>query len=392
VIVSRRPEAVLHAAFFAEDGKVWFQQAFNDHWWNALLITDGGYFQTLSRIVAAFSLLVPLRQVPLLMNLTSIAIEILPVAILLSARLSSFAPLRARVMMAAAYLMLPNTQELNANLTTSQWHFALAVCLLILGDEPVTRTGKALYFAAALLCGLSGLFCLLLVPAVSIYWWRERDTFRARLILALTAPALLQAFTLFRIGSADRPQTALGAGVRTLLKLLGGQIYLGALIGPNSLATNLDETAILLAIVTALGTAVICYCAFSANLEWRVFLLFCGLVFAASLRSPMIAGDAPRWNLLAQVSGCRYWLFPTLAFVWSLIWCISVGRSRTLRHLALVSLGVMTIGVVRGWHYPPYRDFNFESHVKEFERAAPGTHVLIPVHPGGIWVMDLVKK
>jgi hypothetical protein len=356
------------------------------------LITDGGYFQTISRLVAAFSLLVPLQRVPLLMNLMSIAIEILPVTILLSARLSSFAPLRARMMMAATYLILPNTQELNANLTTAQWHFALAVCLLILGSEPEKRIEKALYFAAALLCGLSGPFCLLLVPAVSIYWWRERDTFRARLILVLTGPGLLQAFTLFRIGSSDRVQTALGAGVRPLLKLLGGQIYLGALIGPNRLATNSDETAILVALVAALGTAVICYCAFSANLEWRVFLLFCGLVFAASLRSPMVAGDTPRWNLLAQVSGCRYWFFPTLAFVWSLIWCFSVGRSRTMRHVALVALAIMTIGVVRGWRYPAYRDFNFESHVREFEQAAPGTHVLIPIHPGGIWVMDLVKK
>src|SRR5664280_1995630 len=46
LVVSRQPDAILHAQFFAEDGHVWFADAYNRGWFTSLSRTQDGYFQT----------------------------------------------------------------------------------------------------------------------------------------------------------------------------------------------------------------------------------------------------------------------------------------------------------------------------------------------------------
>ena len=84
VIVSRRPDAIFHAQFYAEDGHVWFADAYNLGWWHALFRAQDGYFQTLPRLAAALALLAPLSLAPLVLNIAAVAVEALPVNILLS--------------------------------------------------------------------------------------------------------------------------------------------------------------------------------------------------------------------------------------------------------------------------------------------------------------------
>src|SRR5580704_4816437 len=83
-IFSRLPGALLHPQFFAEDGWVWYQQAYNLGWFRPLFITQAGYLQTLPRLVAGVTLLFPLQWAPLMMNLSGAVVQALPVIALLS--------------------------------------------------------------------------------------------------------------------------------------------------------------------------------------------------------------------------------------------------------------------------------------------------------------------
>src|SRR5437588_5046860 len=67
LLASRRPDAVLHAQFWAEDGTVFYANAYNAGW-RSLLMAYGGYLNLVSQIVGLLALLVPLRLAPLLMN------------------------------------------------------------------------------------------------------------------------------------------------------------------------------------------------------------------------------------------------------------------------------------------------------------------------------------
>src|SRR5690349_287591 len=93
-VVSRRPDALLNPQFFAEDGNIWFADAYNQGWLRALAMTHTGYFQTLPRLGAALALAVPLQHAPLVMNLIGLLLQVAPAIFLLSRRASNWAPLR----------------------------------------------------------------------------------------------------------------------------------------------------------------------------------------------------------------------------------------------------------------------------------------------------------
>jgi hypothetical protein len=90
LVFSRLPGALFHAQFFAEDGWVWYQQAYNLHWLPSLGIAQAGYLQTLPRLVTGLVLLFPMQWAPLIMNLAGAAIQVLPVNALLSHRCSTW--------------------------------------------------------------------------------------------------------------------------------------------------------------------------------------------------------------------------------------------------------------------------------------------------------------
>ena len=132
IIFSRRPDAILNAQFWAEDGQRWYADAYH-FGLRCLLMPDelGGYFHTASRLCGLIALVVPFSLAPLVMNLCAIVIQILPASIFLSSRFSNIG-LAKRLLMAFVYFGLPNSYEVNANATTVQWHLALLALLVLI--------------------------------------------------------------------------------------------------------------------------------------------------------------------------------------------------------------------------------------------------------------------
>src|SRR6202453_4376255 len=118
-IFTRLPGALLHPQFFAEDGWVWYEQAYNLHWLRSLEIAQAGYMQTFPRLVTGVALLFPMQWAPLIMNLAGAVVQALPVSALLSRRCAPWGPLRLRLLMAALYLAIPNAPEIHIGLTNA---------------------------------------------------------------------------------------------------------------------------------------------------------------------------------------------------------------------------------------------------------------------------------
>ena len=66
------------------------------------------------------------------------------------------------------------------------------------------------------------------------------------------------------------------------------------------------------------------------------------------------------------------------------------SKTAILRYAAIGILFLLPIGVFRDWVYPPFADLHFQIFVDQFNRAAPGTMVTIPVNPD--WQMQLTKR
>ena len=393
VLISRRPDAILHPQFWAEDGHVWFAEAYNLGWGHALLRTYAGYFQTLPRIGAALALLVPLALAPLVMNLIAIVVQALPVSLLLSSRSSAWGSLRYRAFMAAIYLALPNMREISAILTNSQWVLALAAFLVLAALSPKTVSGKVVHAFILLFCGLTGPFCVFLFPISIFLAWRRRDAWRWAEAGILAAACLIQTWALLVMDRAGRANAALGAGPALFTRIAGGHVFLGTLLGGNQLASYAGAAIFLLLLGAAIvGSTIVALCFMRANVEMRLLLLFCFAILAAALISPESYPDPglTRWQSLAAAGGVRYWFLPSLAFAWSLLWCAN-SHSTALKRVSAVLLFLMCFGVVRDWELPAFANLHFAEEAKRFEAAPPGTAVVIPENPQG-WTLVLKRK
>lgn len=389
-VISRRPDAIYNPQFFAEDGNVWFAEAYNQGWARALAVTHTGYFQTLPRLGAALALAVPLQHAPLIMNLVGLLLQVAPVVFLLSTRAERWGPLRIRVLMMLAYLALPNISELNVSITEAQWHLALLSCLVVLSRPPESRAGTVFDLTVLAICGFTGPFCLLLFPAAFVVWWKERTRWRLTVAVVLGSSALVQAISLLGSAVQTRASMPLGASFNLLCRILVSQIFLGPLFGMNSALRRSDRYVYSLA---ALGVGLLLYCCIRARLEWKLFIGFSILIFAASMITPQASYDQPQWVALAGAWGTRYWFFPILAFVWCLLWYAGIGPNRALRVLAVFALLIMCTHAPRNWRFKPYADLHFPAEVRsKFDPAPRGATVSLPILPGGQWDVKLKKK
>src|SRR5688572_28586834 len=77
ILVSHRPDAVLTPQFWAEDGTLWYPQAYEEGA-ASLWKPYNGYFHLVPRLVALVSQAFPLEYAPLAFNLVALGIQLLP--------------------------------------------------------------------------------------------------------------------------------------------------------------------------------------------------------------------------------------------------------------------------------------------------------------------------
>jgi hypothetical protein len=397
IIFSRRPDAILNAQFWAEDGQRWYADAYQ-FGLRCLLIPDelGGYFHSVSRLSALTALIFPFSMAPLVMNLFAIAIQILPASIFLSSRFSNIA-LWKRLIAAFVYFALPNTYEVNANTTTIQWHLGLLACMVLLA--PSTRSWKWHVFDGVVLVmiSLDSPVGIVLLPVAAMVWWMHRNRGSAISLASLLPGAVIQGLTVLL--SHVRPAAPNGANWHRLIRILGGQIFMSPLLGNMTLLhmtwrhfPNYVFARVIVAFV--IGLAILFYALRYAPAEVKLFILFGFAVLSLSLAHP-IPGLAPQpqWELLAFPGhGNRYYFLPSISFLVALVW-IASSASKVPRRIAGVLLLMLPLGIASDWRYPDFADLHFQEYASRFEASPPGTKIAIPLNPvnGAHWTMELTK-
>ena len=397
LVVSRRPDGITNPQFWAEDGMVWFAQAYNEGALSALLSPWTGYAQTFSRLVAAASLLVPFRDAPLVFNVAAVLAQALAPFFLASSRLASVIPdRRVRLLAALLWIGAPNGFEIQSNVTNAQTHFALLSLLIVLADPPPTRAWAVFDVAAVLLGGLSGPTCVLLVPVAALAWLRDRTRWRLVVLATLIVPALVQFGVYFGTGGAGREHTPLGASVVRFLQIVGGQVFFAGTFGAKVYERLFVLGGWLFATITLVaGIVGLAFVArallVSRSAALRLFVLFATLALGAALASPVLSA-VPRWDGLRLPNvGIRYVAPPILAWLAVLLWSACSDPSSRVKHFARAVLAcVLLIGLPLDWRVAPRPDLEFARHAERFERRRPGMKIRIPIPPEG-WKMHLWK-
>jgi hypothetical protein len=390
IILSRRPDAVLNAQFYAEDGMVWYPQAYQ-FGLHSFLLPVAGYLHALIRVVALLTLLFPFSLAPLVMNLSAITIQILPANIFLSSRFSNI-PSDTRLVGSLLYLAMPNSWEVNANITNVQWHLALLACMLLLAQPAIDNRWRIFDAVVLVLISFSSPLGILLVPIAAALWWKRRQRWSAFSLALLVPGALVEA--LLALLSHSRQVAPNGATFFRLIMILGGQVFFSALLGwqmLRSLASGLVITEVVATIATAVGLLLVLYVLRYAPLELKLFIVFCFAVLALGLARPLAGPpDHPQWEYLCIPGrGNRYYFLASLGFLACLLWLANRKASRTLRYFAVALLCLLPIGILADWTYPPFKDYHFRKYAEVFHYVAPGTTVSIPINPG--MMMQITK-
>jgi hypothetical protein len=395
IVVLRRPDAIFNPQFWAEDGAIWYANAYNLGEIRSLSIPVTGYFQTISRLVADFAQIFPFPWAPLIFNLVAIIIQVLPVNLMVSSRFSVLMPdVRSRLFLSFLYLALPNSWEIHENLTNAQWHLALLAFMVIVAAPSGRSLWRCFDIGVVLMSGLSGPFSLLLTPIAAFRWWLCRNKWVFILFLLTGTCSLIQATAIFLVGHASRSQMALGATPELLVRILSGQVFLSALIGQKGYEWIVSHSGLhnmFSLIIAATGLVVIVNALRKAPMELRLFIGFAALIFGATLISPQASVTTSQWQTLsAPGNGGRYWFMPMVAFVSTLGWMLSRSSSRKSRIFAVLMLAIMAVGINLDWRHPDYTDFKFREHTHRVEMAPKGTIITIPINPPG-WSMTLIK-
>jgi hypothetical protein len=392
IVFLRQPAALLHARFFAEGGKVWFADAYNYGWWRVLFKPYQGYLPLLQRLTGAAALSVTLLHAPFVENIVAIAVQTLPVCIIISPRSSGWGTLRFRAILSIMYLVLPNTQEvLVGSITNSQWVLALCALLLLVGSRPESRAAYIANVSFLLLCCLTGPFCIALFPiSLALLWFSMDDPWCKTCATIFGAGAIAQGVTLVtHISSRSHP--AIGPSLKGILDILDSQVFLGTLLGPNTLFTALSVSS--LVFIATVGSIPILACCFYLRIiEMRCLVALSALIFIGSLANPLTLAipGVTGWWILARDPGSRYWFFPCLTFAWSLAFCLRSVKP-ILRLPAVCLICLMFIGVARDYRCQVPVDTDFESHARQFDEASPGSEIVIPQNPPG-WSFILRKR
>lgn len=397
VLGMRRPDALFNPQFWAEDGSVWYADTYNLGAINTLFLPYAGYLGTFQRLIGAFTQLFPLIWGPLIFNLVAIFIQILPVTLVTSSRFSILIPsLYVRLLIALIYLFLPNSAEIHANLTNSQWNLALLAYMVMLAKPSVYLVWRLFDVGIILLSALSGPYAIFLTPiAALLILLRRNEQWQIFLLFGLLTGALTQAITI-------RSQTApinvhtpsLGTELNLLSKIIGGQLFLGSLIGKSGYAwIEPHVNWLIFAVFAIAGIAAFIYALVKAPLELKLFIIYAASILGSTLLSPLVRGDTIQsfWEAMQSPGlGGRYYFIPRLAFIVTIIWIISKQESNHSKIIAKTVLATILIGIILDFHHPAFNDYKFKECADNFMKAQQGAKVTIPTNPAG-WSMQLTK-
>ena len=399
IVVARRPDALLNAQFYAEDGTVWYADAYNRGAITTLFVPYAGYLTFIQRLGAALSQNFPLTWAPLIFNLIAISIQILPVFFITSSRFSKLIPdIKIRIFLGFLYLALPNSFEVHANLTNTQWHLAILAYMVVVAKPSNCNQWRCFDMLVIFLSAFSGPYCLLLTPVALIHWLLRRERWSLFLLLGLGTGILMQTKNLLVTTHPihESVLVPLSKAVELLARILAGQIFLGSLLGKNGYAwlisTHLWSNVWVIVII--LNSLLMCFYALSkAPLELKLLIVFATLVLSSALALPITRGIELRafWGAMQSPGlGQRYYFIPMVAFVTTLVWTVGQQTHRQLRLVAALSLSCMILGIILDWHHPAFIDLKFQEYANQLIESPKGTKLTIPINPSG-WSMELIK-
>ena len=383
LLLLRRPGSLLHPQFWAEDGTLFFQEAFNHGFWSTILQPASGYLHSFPRLVAGFSLLFPMEQAPLVFNLAAFVFQLMPALYLLSPRMARIIPsFSAQVLAALVYIALPASYETHVNLTNSHWHLALLALCILVAQQPIDPRVQALETFMVALFSLTGPFSILFLPLVAP---RLLGVMKgARPIRSHVVSVVIAAGALIQLGFASasaRISTAVAQSgplsLRELMTVVSMHTFFNAIFGINGFTRFYR---MLPPIAYGLGLCALAFFLFVAVRDRVKPLLILFYLSALSIALSIIfpLNDLRIW--LHPQAGPRYFVFACLFIHLAILQLTFAARS--FKRIGYVFLAAaVAIGIPADFFHPEQPDVHWADNATVFRSLPSGSGFFVPVVP-----------
>lgn len=377
ILILRRPDALLAPQFFAEDGVIFFLNAY-ENGPKAIVESYAGYLHVAPRLIAWFANHFDPLWIPAIYNYTAWAVAVLVVAAIFSPRIR----LPAKSFLAISVALVPHTGEVLISFTNIQWWLALALVLLLLAEDarkPVEYFGDLFVLV---LCGLSGPFLIFLFPLYVVRALVRRGfvSFSYAVLAGLTAA--VQALSLYQHRAAFM-QTA-PPDVGRLLSGFAGRIF--ATFGAGYGLPSFPSNSLLIGGGVILAAGVF-WLALRPG-EWRLQRSYLALAAACFVIPVGVKFYHDAATIAAPENGDRYFFLPHVLLGWLLV--VGCAQFRGRRRLLLAAvLGLSWIANIPYFRVPPLKDYHWSHHVQPIRE---GRDFVVPINPSGWQIFHRAKS
>lgn len=391
LMVLRRPDILTNPQFWAEDGTIWYAMAYDKGIIASLILPQNGYYQTISKLIAAFSLNFNLLYAPLIFNTSALLIRALLIVFFLSARFD-YINITPRIFISLFIVLMPELAEVHANVTNDHWYLALYLLLVLIANKPQNLFQKIHDSLAVIICGLSGPFIVFMIPIVFAKIFSEKRLKFTKINIIdylFLIISFVQLLTIMLTSSTTRVDTSLGASFLVLCKILTTKVYLGLWADGRFLSFLWNHNFI--CVITATLCTFIClFVFFISNFALRSAIFFATLTLGFSLAKPMVSEIYDQWPLL-EFSGGRYSIIPTIIWYSTFAYFLNYISKYGLKYLPWCLYITSTICSLFFFNLPPNSNTHWPQQVKNFEKIESGTRYEFNINPPG-WKMILIKE
>ena len=135
----RAPAIIWPGRFWGEEGSIYFREAYLQSPLQALLTSNLGYYSLLNKLAAlAAAHAAALDYAPIATMLFALAVQVLPAALLLFARIPALPTLLHRATAVALVLFVQPNQEVWLNTINSQYYLCVASGIILI-SAPAAR-------------------------------------------------------------------------------------------------------------------------------------------------------------------------------------------------------------------------------------------------------------
>ncbi len=390
IIVLRRPEAIFHPEFWAEDGFFWYKQAY-DIGFPSIFFPENGYLQSASRLVAIISQPLPISFAPAIFAFFALVAQLAPIAILLSKRFDNVIKNKqTRIIICLIYVLIPNSFETNINLTNAQWHLSLVLFLLIISES---LKNSIFEYTLIIISALSGPFSVLMSPIIAFEAYIKRKQQRSikKHVVALSC-SFIQ--SLFLISSMEQTRSTenLGSSIKSFATIFVNNIFIGGTLGrlakPFILA--IDNYVYALFIIFFI---IVMLAFFFGGKIYKEFWLFSAAIISTALISPMVSLTQPQWPIMETMgAGDRYYVIPIIAMNIGFL-VLSFNKSPVIKSIGIGMLSIFFLSAPFNFLYndSQYKNTGFYKEAKIFHQLPYGATMKFNESPPG-WKFSLTKR